>query len=46
MEEMSAAPAEFLKYVDVHKDAFIKRLANAIAIPRSVSNLFHLIASI
>ncbi|CAE6443176.1 unnamed protein product [Rhizoctonia solani] len=30
---MSAAPKEFLDYVDAHKDAFIKRLSNAIAIP-------------
>lgn len=31
---MTAAPREFLEYVDAHKDAFVKRLANAIAIPR------------
>lgn len=31
---MSAAPKEFLDYVDGHKDAFIKRLADAVAIPR------------
>ncbi|KAF8749840.1 CNDP dipeptidase [Rhizoctonia solani] len=30
---MSAAPEGFLNYVDAHKDAFIKRLADAIAIP-------------
>lgn len=34
--DMTAAPAEFLQYVDAHKDAFVKRLADAIAIPRSV----------
>jgi hypothetical protein len=32
---MSAAPKEFLDYVDAHKDAFIKRLSDAIAIQRS-----------
>ncbi|CAE6531214.1 unnamed protein product [Rhizoctonia solani] len=30
---MSAAPKEFLDYIDTHKDAFIKRLADSIAIP-------------
>ncbi|KAG8733955.1 hypothetical protein FRC11_014554 [Ceratobasidium sp. 423] len=30
---MSAAPKEFLDYIDAHKDAFIKRLADSIAIP-------------
>ncbi|QRW13107.1 Gly-Xaa carboxypeptidase [Ceratobasidium sp. AG-Ba] len=30
---MTAAPREFLEYVDAHKDAFVKRLADAIAIP-------------
>ncbi|KAF8672955.1 CNDP dipeptidase [Rhizoctonia solani] len=34
---MTAAPKEFFDYVDAHKDAFIKRLSNAIAIPRSVA---------
>ncbi|KAF8695794.1 CNDP dipeptidase, partial [Rhizoctonia solani] len=30
---MTAAPKEFLDYIDAHKDAFVKRLSNAIAIP-------------
>ncbi|KAG9087230.1 hypothetical protein FRC06_002631 [Ceratobasidium sp. 370] len=30
---MTAAPREFLEYVDSHQEAFVKRLANAIAIP-------------
>ncbi|KAG8741213.1 hypothetical protein FRC10_003172 [Ceratobasidium sp. 414] len=30
---MSAAPREFLEYVDAHQEAFVKRLADAIAIP-------------
>jgi hypothetical protein len=34
IRDMTAAPREFLEYVDAHKDAFVKRLANAIAIPR------------
>ena len=31
-----AAPADFLSYVDSHKDGFIKRLATAVEIPRYV----------
>ncbi|KAB5591097.1 Cytosolic nonspecific dipeptidase [Ceratobasidium theobromae] len=30
---MTAAPREFLDYVDAHKDAFVQRLSDAIAIP-------------
>lgn len=31
---MTAAPKEFLDFVDSNADAFIKRLADAVAIPR------------
>lgn len=34
---MSAAPASFLKYVDDHQDAYVQRLAKAVAIPRCAS---------
>jgi Cys-Gly metallodipeptidase DUG1 len=31
-----AAPAEFLQYIDTNADAFIQRLADAVAIPSYV----------
>jgi len=34
-----AAPAEFLKYIDDKAEDFIQRLADAVAIPSSVSPL-------
>jgi hypothetical protein len=33
-----SAPAEFLDFIDKNADKFIQRLADAVAIPRSVSD--------